>query len=340
MKLLSIIMVSMFTINAYARPIIIGHRGASGHRPEHTLASYSLAIEFGADFIEPDLVMTKDGVLIARHENEISETTDVALKFPDRKTTKIIDGEKKTGWFTEDFTLKEIKSLRAKERLASRSHAYDGQFEIPTFTEVLELLKLENNKRKRPVGVYPEVKHPSYFKNMNLPLEDALIKELSAYGLNKKNSPVFIQSFEMSSLKYLKTKTPVPLVFLIGEPQEVPYDHILAGDKRTYLDLIQPASLKELSVIIAGIGPNKRMIIPEVSGVLQTPTDLIKYAHAAGLKVHPYTFRSDKEYLHPSYGGDPEKEYHQFFKAAVDGLFSDFPDHAVKALKSFKVQKK
>lgn len=326
---------SFFAGEVFAQPLVIGHRGACGHRPEHTLASYELGIESDADYIEPDLVMTKDGVLIARHENEISETTDVARKFPDRKTTKKIDGEEKTGWFTEDFTLKEIKTLRAKERLASRDHSYDFKFEIPTLTEVIDLVKKESKKRKRIIGIYPELKHPSYFQSIKLPLEGALIKELNRHGLNTKKSAVFIQSFEMTVLRNIKNKVKVPLIFLVGEPQEIPYDHVLAGDKRTYLDLMQSESLKELSKTIVGIGPHKRMIIPEVAGVLQKPTPLIAAAHAAGLKVHPYTFRSDKEFLHMSYAGNPTKEYHQFFEAGVDGVFSDFPDDAVKARKTF-----
>ncbi len=339
-RLLLSLACSFFVTEAVAQPLIIGHRGACGHRPEHTLASYELGIDYNADYVEPDLVMTKDGVLIARHENEISETTDVAQKFPDRKTTKKIDGEEKTGWFTEDFTLKEIKTLRAKERLAARDHSYDFKYEIPTLTEVIELVKKESKKRKRVIGIYPELKHPSYFQGIHLPLENALVKELNRQGLNTKKSAVFIQSFEMTVLKNIKDKVRVPMIFLVGEPQEIPYDHVLAGDKRTYLDLMQPESLKDLSKTIAGIGPHKRMIIPEVSGVLQKPTPLIAAAHAAGLKVHPYTFRSDKEFLHASYAGNPLAEYHQFFDAGVDGIFSDFPDDAVKALKTYKASAK
>lgn len=338
--LLYFLMGSLFSQYVDASVLVIGHRGASGHRPEHTLASYQLAIDFNADYIEPDLVMTKDGVLIARHENEISETTDVAQKFPDRKKTKKIDGKEITGWFTEDFTLKEIKTLRAKERLASRDHSYDYKFEIPTFKEVIDLARKEGKKRKRTIGIYPEVKHPSYFASIGLPFTDAVISELKKARLNKKNSAVFLQSFEMGILKDFKKKIPVPLIFLVGEPQEVPYDHVLAGDKRTYMDLMQPASLKELSQTLYGIGPHKRFIIPEVNGVLQKPTPLVAAAHAEGLKVHPYTFRSDKEFLHTSYGGDPLKEYHQFFAAGVDGVFSDFPDDAVKARKAYEAKTK
>jgi glycerophosphoryl diester phosphodiesterase len=271
-----------FNLLASDSPLIIGHRGASGYRPEHTLASYELAIAMGADYIEPDLVMTKDGVLMARHENEISETTDVQKKFPERKTTKKIDGMEITGWFIEDFTLKEMKTLRTR----------DGKFEVPTFREILELIK----KQKRKVGIFPETKHPTYFKSISLPLEEALIKDLTDYGLNKKNSPVFIQSFEITNLEKLKKLTSLPLIYLIDESTK--------------------ESLKEISTIANGIGPSKRL-------VLAAPAKLIQEAHMLGLKVYPYTFR------------DSEKEYLQFFELGVDGVFSDFPDHAVLARKKY-----
>jgi glycerophosphoryl diester phosphodiesterase len=310
--ILFLIYVVSFNLFASDSPLIIGHRGASGYRPEHTLASYELAIAMGADYIEPDLVMTKDGVLMARHENEISETTDVQTKFPDRKMTKEIDGMKITGWFIEDFTLKEMKTLKARERLAFRNHSYDGKFEVPTFKEILDLIK----KEKRKIGIYPETKHPTYFQSISLPLEETLIKELAAYGLNNKNSPVFIQSFEITSLEKLKKLTSLSLIYLIDENTT--------------------KSLKEISTIANGIGPNKRLIIPiNQKGELGDPTKLIKEAHELGLKVFPYTFRDEAFFLHKDYKGDPEKEYLQFFELGVDGIFSDFPDRAILARKKF-----
>lgn len=329
-----ILLLSTFTFNATAAstPLVIGHRGASGYRPEHTLASYKLAIQMGADYIEPDLVMTKDKVLVARHENEISGTTDVATKFPDRKTTKTVDGEKIEGWFIEDFTLAEVKTLKARERLPFRDHSYDGQFEVPTFNEILTFLEEQNKSAKREIGIYPETKHPTYFASIGLPLEKALIAELEKFKMNKKGAKVFIQSFEMGNLKTLKKLTPLPLVYLIGGATEVPYDNVMAKDPRTYGDMIKPASLKELSKTIKGIGPDKRLIVPmAANGELEKPTSLIKDAHAAGLLVHPYTFRNEKNFLHASYKDDPKLEYIQFFELGVDGLFSDFTDEAIKA---------
>lgn len=317
-------------------PLVLAHRGASGYRPEHTIESYKLAIEMGADFIEPDLVMTKDKVLMARHENEISGTTDVATKFPDRKATKTVDGESITGWFIEDFTVKEIKTLRAKERLEFRDQSFNGKFEVPTFAEVLKLVKSESKTRKRVIGVYPELKHPSYFASVKLPLEKALVKDLKAYGLNKKNSLVYIQSFELGVLTKLKKLTPLPLVFLIDDPNKVPYDYVLEGKKTTYLELLKPESLKELSKTIQGIGPYKRYIVPVNDKQEKLPaTTLVADAHAAGLLVHAYTFRSDERYLLKEYKNDPQAEYLEFYKLGVDGVFSDFTDHAVRAKETF-----
>jgi glycerophosphoryl diester phosphodiesterase len=328
----TLLSIMSFNLHAFDAPLIFGHRGACGYRPEHTLASYELAIAMGADYIEPDLVMTKDGVLMARHENEISGTTDVAEKFPSRKTTKKVDGKEITGWFIEDFTMKEIKTLKAKERLAFRDHSFDGKFEVPTFKEVLELVK----KQKRIVGVYPETKHPTYFQSIGLPLEEALIKELKTHGLNKTGSAVFIQSFELTNLKKIKKMTKLPLVYLIDDPELVPYDNVVLNDKRTYKEMLTPESLKEISMTAYGIGPYKRYILPEnEKGEAMPATELIKNAHAVGLKVYPYTFRSEAQYLLKNYQGDPQKEYLQFFELGVDGLFSDFADQAVLAKQTF-----
>jgi glycerophosphoryl diester phosphodiesterase len=339
-----VLLLSALTVDAGAdaiaaikkSPLVIGHRGASGHRPEHTLASYQLAIEMGADYIEPDLVMTKDKVLVARHENEISETTDAASKFPDKKTTKTVDGQEITGWFIEDLTLAELKTLKANERLKFRNNSYDGKFEVPTLAEILTFVKEKSLEHNREIGIYPETKHPTYFRSIGLPLEEALIAELEKFDMNKKDSKVFIQSFELSNLKMLKKLTPLPLVFLVGGAKEVPYDHVVANNKTTYGDMMKPAYLKELSATVAGIGPDKRLIVPTgLLGILKKPTTLVKDAHAAGLLVHPYTFRNEKQFLHLAYRGDPQKEYLQFYKLGVDGLFSDFTDEAVKARKTF-----
>jgi glycerophosphoryl diester phosphodiesterase len=319
------------------RPLVIGHRGASGHRPEHTLESYGLAIEMGADFIEPDLVSTKDGVLVVRHENEIGGTTNVASKFPARKTTKTVDGVKMEGWFTEDFTLAEIKTLRAKERLPERSQAFDGRFMIPTFEEVILFAKEKSREKGRTIGLYPETKHPSYFRAVGLALEPKLIALLNKHGLNEKDAAVYVQSFEVGNLKALRKELKVPLLQLMEEGSVQPADFVASGDKRTYADLMTPAGLREVATYANGIGPWKRSIIGEdpVTKKLLPPTSLVKDAHAAGLLVHPYTFRSDPQYLNAAYANDPSAEYRQFFELGVDGVFSDFTDDAVRAREAF-----
>lgn len=300
------------------KPLIIAHRGASGHRPEHTLEGYRLGAEMGADFIEPDLVSTKDGVLIARHENEIGGTTDVASKFPSRRTTKTVDGQAITGWFTEDFTLAEITTLRAKERLAFRSHAYDGQFAIPTFDEVIELAERLGRELNRPIGVYPETKHPTYFRSLGLPLEEKLIASLAKHGWDRKDAPVFIQSFEPDSLRLLREKTSVRLIQLTSDAS-----------------MVDDTGLKRIAGYADGIGPEKRLIVPiGADGSLGAPTDLVQRAHAAGLQVHIWTIRVDKEFLPAGYRGRGEAEFEQFRDLGVDGLFTDFPDVAAKVLRS------
>ncbi len=339
-----------------APPIVIGHRGASGYRPEHTLASYELAIAMGADYIEPDLVSTKDGVLIARHENEISGTTNVADRpeFAARQTTKVIDGVEVPGWFTEDFTLAELKTLRAKERIPNirpESVKYNGQFEVPTLQEVIELAKQKSAETGRTIGIYPETKHPTYFDSIGLSLEEPLVEILNANGLTKAEDPVFIQSFEVGNLKYLNTLTDLPLVQLFDASDAQPYDFVKSGDERTYGDLLTPTGLADIAKYADGIGPWKRLIVPaesvdlngdgepddlngdgeisDADNLLQVPTSLVDDAHDAGLLVHPYTFRNEDYYLAPEYNGNPELEYEQFFKLGVDGVFSDSPDTAV-----------
>ena len=324
-------------------PIVIAHRGASGDRPEHTLAAYEHAINFGADYIEPDLVSTKDGVLVARHENEISGTTDVAShpEFASRQTTKTIDGVPTTGWFTEDFTLAELKTLRAKERIPAlrpNNTAFDGLYEVPTLQEVIDLAK------SRGVGIYPETKHPTYFDSIGLSLEEPLVETLKLNGWSKKRAPVFIQSFEVANLKELNRMIDVPIVQLLNGGGK-PYDFVVAGDPRTYADMAKPAGLKEIAKYADGIGPFKNLIVPRnAANQLQAPTTLIKDAHKAGLVVHAWTFRNENEFLaadhrqgnpaspfYRSATGNSAAEYELFYELGLDGVFSDNTDSAVAA---------
>lgn len=337
--------------NNMKKPIIIAHRGASGYRPEHTLASYELAIAQNCDFIEPDLVLTKDGHLICRHENNISETTNVAShpEFASRKTTKIVDGETMNGWFTEDFTLAEIKTLRAKERLPQlrqQNTNFDGQFEIPTFEEVLQLREKKSKELGRQIGVYPETKHPSYFEKNNLYYDDALLAHLDKYGLNSFEAPVFIQSFETQNLKKLSKKTKVKLIQLMQE-DDGPWDN---QEKWlvSYKSMASKEGLEEISKYAYGIGPQKTMILPrDANNVSILPTSLVKDAHESGLKLHPWTFRAENYFLPSEYQigdkndakflalhGDLISEIKHFVELGVDGLFCDFPDIAFNAIHS------
>jgi glycerophosphoryl diester phosphodiesterase len=330
-------------------PIVIAHRGASGYRPEHTLEAYRLAIELGADFIEPDLVSTRDGVLVARHENEIGGTTDVAEhpEFAARRATKTIDGQPVTGWFTEDFTLAELRTLRARERLPQlrpASAAYDGRFQIPTFDEVIALAREEAAARGRTIGIYPETKHPSYFDSIGLPLEPPLLDALREAGWTDAEAPVFIQSFETENLRMLPGRTGVRLVQLM-EDHEAPYDLVRRGDPRTYADLGTPAGLAEIATYADAIGPNKALVIPRgADGRLGAPSSLVADAHAAGLQVHAWTFRAENYFLpaglqagdpadpaFPGRHGDLRAEVSAFLAAGVDGVFADYPDVALHA---------
>jgi glycerophosphoryl diester phosphodiesterase len=329
------------------KPIVIGHRGASGYRPEHTLASYQLAIDLGADFIEPDLVSTRDGRLVARHENDISGTTDVANhpEFASRRATKVIDGVSITGWFTEDFTLAELKTLRARERLGAlrtQNATFDGQFEIPTLEEVIALAQRESARRHRTIGIYPETKHPTYFQSIGLSLEEPLVRILNAAGLRSKNDAVFIQSFEVGNLQKLSRMTRLPLVQLV-DAAGAPFDFVAAGDPRKYSDMITPAGLRDIARYADGIGPNKNLIIPrDATGKLLAPTTLVADAHAERLVVHPFTFRAENVFLprdfqigdstNPLFAGlrgDFPAELVLFDSLGLDGLFSDQPDVAV-----------
>nr|MBA3748234.1 glycerophosphodiester phosphodiesterase [Solirubrobacterales bacterium] len=307
---------------------------------EHTLASYELAARMGADYIEPDLVATKDHVLVARHENEISGTTDVAdhPEFAARKTTKVIDGASIEGWFTEDFTLAELRTLRAKERipqLRQRNTIYDGRYRVPTFDGVIWLAKKLTRELGRPVGIYPETKHPTYFRSIGLALEDPLVAALGAAKLDKRRSPVFIQSFEVGNLRALNERIDVPLVQLLGGRTQRPAD-----DARTYAQLATPAGLADVATYADGVGPSKDYIVPRsATGASLAPTSFVADAHAAGLLVHPYTFRNENQFLpfelrrgsDPAAWGSAIAEYEQFFGLGVDGLFSDYPDTAIEA---------
>jgi glycerophosphoryl diester phosphodiesterase len=330
-------------------PIVIAHRGASGYRPEHTLASYALAIQMGADFVEPDLVSTRDGVLVCRHENEIGGTTDVAAhpEFATRRTSKMIDGVEMVGWFTEDFTLEELKTLRARERLPElrpRNAEYDGRFEVPTLDEVIALVQRESAARGRTIGIYPETKHPSYFQSIGLGLEEPLLATLERAGWTDADAPVFIQSFETANLRMLRGRTKVRLVQLM-EAGGKPYDFAARAEARGYADLATSAGLAEIATYGDAVGPDKSMVIPrDADGRLLPPATLVADAHAAGLHVHPWTLRSENWFL-PSglragnpadpvflrLHGDGEAEAAAFFAAGVDGVFADFPDVALRA---------
>ena len=359
-------------------PLVIGHRGAPGYLPDHTLAGYKLAIRMGADYIEPDLVSTKDGVLVARHEPNIDDTTDVRAhpEFADRERDASIDGGVVADdFFVSDFTLKELKTLRAVQPLPDeRPTEFDGEFKIPTFAQVLELARREGRKRGRPVGVYPETKHPTYHKLLGLPLERRLVDELRDAGLNRRRAPVYIQSFEQSNLRELDRMTRVKLVQLVdawgvaldgslvyAQTSLRPYDWTVSGDPaltaRTYGYFATNAGLDEIAEYADGIGPWKPYIVPttgtdadgdgsadDVDGdsvvderdrELAAPTSLVRRAHRRGLDVHTWTFRDEERRLASDYAGDPEAEYRLFFALGVDGVFSDFTDSAVAARAAF-----
>ena len=337
------------TIKPLPAKLVLAHRGASAYRPEHTIAAYTLAIEMGADVIEPDLVSTKDGELVARHENEISGTTDVAdhAEFDDREATKMIDGVELTGWFTEDFTLAELKTLRAKERIPEFRPAntqHDGMFEVPTLQEVITLAQAKTEETGRTIAIYPETKHPTYFQSIDLPLEDKLLETLAANGYEGADAPVFIQSFEVANLKAMRAKTEMRLVQLIGGVATQPADFVVAGDTRTYADLITPAGLAEVAGYAQGLGPEKGLIIPRDADMgLTTATTLVTDAHAAGLVVHPYTFRPENNFLptdfrngsDPAALGDLDGELTTFLETGIDGFFTDAADIGRSTLDAF-----
>ncbi len=325
------------------RPLVIAHRGASGERPEHTRSAYRLAVEQGADFIEPDLVITKDGHLVARHENEIGGTTDVSAKaeFALRKTTKVIDGQSVEGWFTEDFTLAELKTLRCRERLPQLrpgNTAFDGQDLIPTFDEVCAIA------RDMGVGVYPEMKHPRYFASIGLPFEQRMADALKANRLDSAEAKVFVQCFEVAPLKTLRPLTKAKLVQLIdseGAPADAP--------GFTYAEMTSAAGLKAIAAYADGVGPEKGYVVPTDGQTLLPATAFVTDAHAAGLKVHPWTVRAENHFLPaglrtpPGATADADMVRHgqidavleALFRAGVDGVFCDFPGLANEARKQW-----
>lgn len=358
-----------FKTLANVQPLVIAHRGASGALPEETLEAYARAIDFGADVVEPDLISTKDGILIARHDPNLSISTDVAAhpEFASRKKTTTVDGETQTGWFASDFTLAEIKTLGGIITDAERDQSNNGKFKVITFQELIDLVKTRSAQLGRTIAVYPETKNPSYHRALGLPLEDKLIAAISAAGWNNKASPVYVQSFEPSSLKEMKAKglqaKTIQLIdaddydlktgkLTYAPPYDRPYDWTLSGDMRLFGAMVTTAGLAEIKTYADGIGPWKPYIVP-VKGTLdaagnlrdlngdgkvdlrdattQTPTTLIDDAHKAGLFVHGYTFRSEARRLAMDYQGNPQAEYLQFYRLGLDGLFSDFGDTALAA---------
>lgn len=347
-------------------PIVIGHRGAAGLRPDHTLEGYLLAMQQGANFIEPDIVVTKDGELVARHEPNITLTTNVATlpQFADRQTTKVIDGVNESGWFVSDFTLAELKTLRARQPFADRDQQYNDRYSIPTLKEIVEQVKQFNNTNNKSVGLYIETKHPTFHEKLGLPIEDKLLQILKDGGYTSKTSRAIIQSFEVGNLQALHKKTDLRLVQLVGStalkddgsmaaPLAQPYDLAAAGDKTTYQDMLTKDGLAKIKTYADGIGPAKAYIvssktmdkdndnkpddlngdnkIDERDRTNLPPTSLVTDAHAADLFVHPYTFRSEKSRLVSDYKGNASEEYKLFYKLGVDGVFSDFPEDALKA---------
>lgn len=302
----------------FGHPLIIGHRGSPGYLPEHTLVGYQRAVELGADYIEPDLVITRDGHLVARHEHELGGSTNVAEVFPGRRTTRVVDGRSVSGWFSEDFSLAEVKTLRARQVLDTRSSEHDDLHAIPTFQEVLDLVQALEVQTGRRIGIYPETKHPGYFDEIGLSMEEPLLEQLTEYGYRSADDPVFIQSFEEANLRELDTHTNLSLVQLL-RPRDLPMD---LGLVATYAD---------------GIGIHKSSLLTKtVSGVGAVSPELVNEAHAAGLLVHVYTFRDEPRYVASGYGGDPVAELQDCFDAGVDGVFSDFADTAVRARSQWK----
>ena len=360
------------TLNSQV-PIVIAHRGASGYLPEETLESYIKAIDLGAEVLELDLISTRDGILIARHDPNLAISTDVAIhpEFAARKKTTTVDGEIQTGWFASDFTLAEIKTLGTIATDSERAQQYNSLFKIVTFQEIVDLVKEKSVSTGRAIAVYPETKNPTYHRDLGLPLEDKLIELINKAGWNNKSAPIYVQSFEPGSIKYMKLSglntrliqlidaSDVDLktgAMLFTPPYDKPYDWVRAGDSRMFSDMVTPVGLAEIKTYADGIGPWKRYIltlkgsvdaggslkdingdgkINDADAVSQTATTLVADAHKAGLLVHPFTFRNEQRRLASNYNDDPQKEYLAFYRLGVDGVFTDFADTAIAALKTY-----
>ncbi len=316
----------------FYRPLVVGHRGAPAYVPEETERSYRLALELGADYIEPDLEMSKDGILIVRHENNLSDTTNADQVYPNLITEKVVDGVKEKGVFSEDLTLAQIKKLKAKERLSYRSHKDDGKYDILTFEEYLQIAKDEQAKRRHPIGLIPEIKHSTYFHKLGFDPERELVRLLNKYGYNKYKAPVIIQSMEISNLKRLRKMVKVELMQLLDDPTLQPADVAAAGGKLTYGDMATAKGLRKIARYADWVSPDKSYIIPlnEKSKSLPKPTSFVHDAHLVGLNVMPWTFRADDADVRKFYGGSEDAEFNQFFALGIDGLFTDFPDLAAK----------
>jgi glycerophosphoryl diester phosphodiesterase len=350
-------------------PLVVAHRGASGYLPEETLEAYVRAIDLGADVIEMDLLSTRDGVLVTRHDPNLAISTDVAThpEFASRKKTMQVDGETQTGWFVQDFTLAELKTLGATSTDAERPQQFNGRFKVPTFQEVVDLAKAKSRETGRTIAIYPETKNPTWFRDLGLPLEDKLVAILEAAGWNSKTAPVYVQSFEPGSLKRMKAAgLKTKLIQLIdgdgidmrtgamtyAVPVDRPYEWTKAGDRRNFDVMVTPAGLAEIATYADGIGPWKRYIV-SVKGTIgpdgkpvdinadgkindadatsTVPTTLVADAHRAGLFVHPFTFRNESRRLATDYKGDPKNEYAAYYRLGVDGVFTDFTDTALAA---------
>ncbi len=351
-----------------ATPLVIGHRGgANGYLPDHTLEAYALGIQLGADFVEPDLVATKDGHLIARHEPNLVDTTNVKElpQFANRRRKLMLDGVEVDGFWASDFTLAEIKQLRAVQPLAERDPSFNGKYQIPTLVEIIDFVKRKSREEGRRIGIYPETKHPTFHQQLGLPLEDRLLAVLTQAGWNHRSAPVFIQSFETANLRYLRSRTSVRLVQLVdaddvnadgsiafNKPYDKPYDWVVSGRAGLFKDLLTPAGLAEVRSYADGIGPWKVYLISSACKTvnngacvdsngdgavderdrnLLAPTDIVANAHQLGLVVHPYTFRNEQRRLASNYQGNAINEYLAFYALGVDGVFSDFADTAFAA---------
>lgn len=326
------------------KPLVIAHRGASGYLPEHTLPAYEMAIKMGADYIEPDVVSTKDGVLVVRHDPVLTDSTDILKhpKFADRKRTVKLGAIEITDFFVSDFTLAELKILRATQVFADRSHADDGKYEIPTLQDVIDLAQTRSRDTGRTIGIVPEIKFPTLHRDLGLAIEEKLVAMLDRIGWNKASSPIIIQSFEQANLKHLRKLTPVRLLQLISGsdvdaagnvvlnvPDDKPYDWVVSGRAGTYADLLTPEGLREVATYAAFVAPWKRWLIAPAGNEMVRRPEIVANAHAAGLKVITWTLRDDR--LDAYYNGDTAQEYLDLFAMGVDGVFSDFADTAVAA---------